>query len=174
VWADSAGADLASTGTNQFLARAAGGFWFGSAGAPSFAAGRLINTSTGAYLSTAGAWTNVSDRNLKEGFAAVDRHKLLEVLDGLPITEWSYKAEPGVRHIGPVAQDFHALFGVGADDRTITTLDPAGIALAAIQALHRTTQALEEKVAELHAMKAALAELAARVESLQARIETQR
>jgi hypothetical protein len=171
VWADATAADLASTGTHQFLARAAGGFWFGSAGAPSFAAGRLINTSTGAFLSTTGVWTNVSDRDLKESIA-LDRQALLEALARLPISAWSYKAEPGVRHIGPVAQDFYALFGVGADDRTITTLDPAGIALAGIQELHRTTRALEEKTAELDVLKATVAGLAARVEGLQARMET--
>jgi hypothetical protein len=173
VWGDSTAADLASTGANQLVARASGGFWFGSTSAPSFVAARLINTSTGAYLTTTGVWTNASDRDLKEGFAALDGRALLDTLARLPISSWSYKADPGVRHIGPIAQDFHALFGLGPDDRTITTVDPAGVALAAIQELYRTTRALEEKTAELEVLKAALAGLAARVESLQARIQAE-
>jgi hypothetical protein len=40
-------------------------------------------------------------------------------------------------HLGPVAQDFHADFGVGLDDRSICTLDADGVALAAIQGLNQ-------------------------------------
>ena len=35
-------------------------------------------------------------------------------------------------HIGPMAQDFHAAFNVGDNDVTISAVDPAGVALAAI------------------------------------------
>ena len=46
------------------------------------------------------------------------------------------KADDGaVRHIGPVAQDFRAAFDLGADDKTIATVDADGVALAAIQGL---------------------------------------
>ena len=41
-----------------------------------------------------------------------------------------------MRHVGPMAQDFYAAFGVGEDDRDITSIDEDGVALAAIQALH--------------------------------------
>ena len=37
----------------------------------------------------------------------------LAKLDALPVTEWSYQWEsPSVRHIGPMAQDFHAAFSL--------------------------------------------------------------
>ncbi len=56
----------------------------------------------------------------------------------LPISKWSYKVEDGsVRHIGPMAQDFAAAFGLGSDDRSIGTVDADGVALAAMQALLR-------------------------------------
>jgi hypothetical protein len=35
-----------------------------------------------------------------------------------------------------MAQDFYAAFGVGEDDKHITSLDEDGVALAAIKALH--------------------------------------
>ena len=54
---------------------------------------------------------------------------------GLPLTAWTYKADPEQRrYIGPMAQDFHAAYGLG-NDTTISTLDADGVALAAIQAL---------------------------------------
>ena len=53
----------------------------------------------------------------------------------LPISEWSYTTERGVRHVGPMAQDFFAAFNVGEDDRHITSIDEDGVALAAIKAL---------------------------------------
>jgi cbb3-type cytochrome oxidase cytochrome c subunit len=35
-----------------------------------------------------------------------------------------------------MAQDFYAAFGVGEDDKHITSIDEDGVALAAIKALH--------------------------------------
>ena len=70
---------------------------------------------------------------------------------------WSYRSEgDGVRHVGPVAQDSYAAFGLGGDDRSITTIDADGVALAAIQALYeivkekdRRIEALEERLAQI-------------------------
>ena len=113
-------------------------------------AGRLINTSTGGYLSTGGTWTNASSRDLKAGFTAVDGEQLLEKLESLPVTEWYYKAEgPAVTHIGPTAQDFHATFGVGGDTTAISTVDPSGVALAAIQQLIKENQELRSRIERL-------------------------
>jgi hypothetical protein len=68
----------------------------------------------------------------------------------LPITTWnSTSDDASVRHIGPMAQDFAALFGVGADDRHIHPLDGQGIALAAIQALASEVDRLREANARL-------------------------
>ena len=61
-----------------------------------------------------------SDRNLKRDFAPVDGDQILDSLAALPITTWRYKTESGeARHIGPMAQDFKAQFGVGTDDKHI-------------------------------------------------------
>ena len=82
----------------------------------------------------------------------------------LPITQWSYKTEPGVRHVGPMAQDFHAAFGLnGTDDKHIATVDEGGVALAAIQGLN---QKLNEKDAEIQKLK----EKADKVDSLEKRL----
>lgn len=60
VWADSTNANLYSSGNDQFIARANGGFAFVTATTdftPTIAPGVFITTSTGASLSTAGVWT---------------------------------------------------------------------------------------------------------------------
>jgi hypothetical protein len=154
VWGDSTAADVASTGANQFILRSAGGIWLGTTSAPSIPVTDFLNTSTGAHLTTTGIWTNNSDRATKEEFERVDGQKLLASLAALPISTWSYKADRGsIRHIGPMAQDFAAAFGVGNDNRSIGTLDADGVALAAIQALYLEVQELRKRVAELEAAK---------------------
>jgi hypothetical protein len=90
-----------------------------------------------------GTFVSASDRNLKENFRSVDTRSVLDKVATLPISEWNYRDDPGSRHLGPVAQDFHAAFGIGPDDRHIATVDADGVALAAIQGLN---QKLEETV----------------------------
>jgi hypothetical protein len=99
-----------------------------------------------------------SDQELKTNLASVDAADLLARVRELPISTWNYTVDdPAVRHIGPMAQDFAALFGVGSDDRHIHPLDGQGIALAAIQAL----------AAQLEALQADNARLAARIAELE-------
>jgi hypothetical protein len=146
VWGDNTITDLTSPAANTFTVRASGGIWLGTTSSPSIPAGRFINTSTGGYLSTAGIWTNASDRALKHDFRPLNRRSVLEKVARMPITSWSYKAEsPSLRHIGPMAQDFYKAFGLGQDDKHIGTVDEGGVALAAIQGLYRENQALKRQ-----------------------------
>ena len=70
-----------------------------------------------------------------------------------------------IRHLGPVAQDFHTAFGLnGADDKHISTVDEGGVALAAIQGLN---QKGEKQAAQLHEKDAKLRELKTRLEHLE-------
>ena len=148
---------MASTGVNQFIVRSSGGIWLGTTSTPSIPGTDFLNTSTGAHLTTTGIWTNNSDRAMKEEFERIDGQNLLARLAALPISTWSYKADNGsIRHIGPMAQDFAAAFGVGNDNRSIGTLDADGVALAAIQALY---EIVKEKDVELEALKARLSKL---------------
>lgn len=129
----------------------------------------VISTSTGAYLSTGGIWTNVSDVNRKHGFAPVDGEDVLARLRALPITRWSYRVEPAdVRHIGPTAQDFHAAFGLGRDEKAIGSVDADGVALAAAKALEQRTS---DQLELIEALQAENADLKRRLERLEALIE---
>ncbi len=143
VWADeSSTARVKSTINNEFLARASGGVYFYS-NAASTVGVRLASGS--------GAWSSLSDRNMKTEIAPLDGAAVLEKVAALPLSVWSYRTEPGVRHVGPMAQDFYAAFGVGEDDRHIASIDEDGVALAAIKALHAENRALNEENRTLHA-----------------------
>jgi hypothetical protein len=73
---------------------------------------------------------------------------ILEELEKLPISTWRYRWDPDdVHHLGPMAQDFAAAFGLGGDIRVIDPIDAQGVALAAIKAVHQQLIALEARVA---------------------------
>ncbi len=172
VWADSTNADFYSERNDQFRLRANGGARFdvnNSGWVDTRDDGvSLITTSTGARLSLGGVWENSSDRAVKENFAPVDGCAVLEKLASLPISTWNYKAEhPKVRHLGPVAQDFHAAFGLGQDDRHIAGLDTSGVALAALQGLYEIAK---EKDARIAAQAEEISALHARLERIEARL----
>jgi hypothetical protein len=118
--------------------------------------------SSGAKLTVGGVWTNASDANLKENFQPVDGQQILDKVDALPITEWNYKTEPEeTKHIGPTAQDFQQVFGVGSDGHSISTIDPSGIALAAIKELNKKVKEVDQLKSELRELKALVEKLAA-------------
>ena len=118
-----------------------------------------------AGTATCRAMCRNSDRNIKHGFASVDPEEVLEQVARLEVTTWSYDAEPGVRHMGPMAQDFAAAFEVGADNRHIHTVDMNGVSTAAIQALHARTERLAEENRELRRDNAELRAAVARIEA---------
>jgi hypothetical protein len=90
----------------------------------------------------------LSDRRTKKDFAAVDQQDILEKVASLPLMSWSYATQPSsIRHIGPTAQDFKAIFGLGRDERYISTADADGVALAAIQALYQHLRDVALKLA---------------------------
>jgi hypothetical protein len=155
VWGDSTNADLASSANNQFIARASGGFYFYTNSA----------LSSGVRVAAGGsAWSSVSDRNLKDNFARVDGAEVLARLSEIPISTWNYKAQDAsIRHMGPVAQDLYAAFGLGEDDTHISTIDADGVALAALQGAYQLLQEKEVRITDLEARVSALETLVAQL-----------
>ena len=100
-----------------------------------------------------------SDRNLKKNFEPIDGREILEKLAKLPITSWAWKEGEQSRHIGPTAQDWAKAFGYGKNNTSIGLLDGQGVALAAIQELHRAVVEKDRKIAELEARLLRLEEL---------------
>ena len=76
----------------------------------------------------------------------------------------------GQKHLGPVAQDFHAAFGLnGSDDKHISVVDENGVALAAIQGLN---QKLNEKDSEIQKLKQQNETLEKRLDNLEQMIKS--
>ena len=126
---------------------------------------------TTAKLTTGGVWTDASDRKLKQNITELDKMEVLQKINDLSVTQWNYKADdPYIYHVGPMAQDFYAAFGLG-DDTTIAAMDKAGIALIGIQALSEKLESAESINASQETTLAALvqenAELTMRLEKLE-------
>jgi hypothetical protein len=149
VWSDGS-AQTSDSNTNQFVARASGGFVFYTSA-----------TNSGVILQPgSGSWSSMSDRKAKDDFAAVNLQSVLAAVTTLPITTWSYRTEHGVRHIGPMAQDFFAAFNVGEDNRYIANVDESGVALAAIQGLNeKMEKQLKARDAEIEQLRQTIAQL---------------
>src|SRR5262249_24925948 len=115
-----------------------------------------------------GSWSSLSDYASKTNFAAVDTKDVLARLAALPMQSWNYKTQgEGIRHLGPIAQDFHAAFGLGEDNRHIAIVDEGGVVLAAIQGLN---QKVEEQRAELQRNQTEIADLRASLAELKASV----
>jgi hypothetical protein len=148
VWSDSIVAfsdSVYTTGSNQWRVRARGGAWFYS---------NLAKT-TGAYLAPGtNSWASACDSATKEDFRPVDREELLEKVAALRVRNYKMRdQDDGTRHIGPVAQEFAAAFGVGENNTSINMADADGVLLAAVQALYEQSQLQR---AEIEALKAEL------------------
>jgi hypothetical protein len=85
----------------------------------------------------------------------------------LPISEWRYKSHTDARHIGPVAQDFYEAFGLGRDDKHITSVDADGVALAAIKGLNekleQQAREKDQRIADLEKQMGELKEMLSRL-----------
>jgi hypothetical protein len=121
-------------------------------------------------------WVNGSDRNAKENFKSVDAREVLAKVAALPLSRWNYKEDKSNEHLGPMAQDFHASFGLnGADDTHIATLDEEGVALAAIQGLNQKVDSENARLREeLKRRDAENAELRQRLEAVEKIIRQQK
>ncbi|HKQ53279.1 MAG TPA: tail fiber domain-containing protein, partial [Pyrinomonadaceae bacterium] len=123
-------------------------------------------------LFTAGAINPSSDRGLKADFNAINPRSILDRLASIPIQSWRYRSDPEtVRHLGPVAQDFRAAFDLGADDKTIATVDADGVALASIQALY---QMMREKERQIEALTHKLDEQQAQLDRVRRALRRRR
>lgn len=129
----------------------------GSTVSDSPAATPLFEVDSGGTGRLNGALITTSDVAAKENLGMVDPMSILARVNELPIARWQYLQDDcAADHIGPMAQDFHELFGLGRDEKGIANVDTAGVALASIQALSQQVEAKDAEIAELKAKSAAL------------------
>lgn len=88
-----------------------------------------------------------SSREMKSDFAPIDAAAIAEKVSELSIERWKYKGLPG-EHIGPYAEDFKEIFGLG-DGEVIPMVDAIGVLFASVQHLIRKNDDLLLRVEEL-------------------------
>jgi hypothetical protein len=99
-----------------------------------------------------GTIAQLSSRTAKEHFVPVDGKGVLAKLEAMPISSWNYLgAAANDRHLGPVAEDFHAAFGLGASDHYVAPTDLAGVALASVKALQDEVRERDQRIDTLEA-----------------------
>jgi hypothetical protein len=160
VWADSyiAGNPFTSSADNQVSFRCNGGVLFTS--------GSGATDQTVSWTPGSASWSFSSDRNLKDNFSPLDLQVISEKVCKLPLCEWSYKGF-SQRHIGPMAQDFHAIFPLNDNDKMLDDADLHGVELAAIQGLNqKVDEKMKAKDAEIKQLQQNVAQLKEMVNKL--------
>jgi trimeric autotransporter adhesin len=147
-----------------------GGVHDNAANAPGAGGTELMRLSTIGNLYAKGniyalAVLNTSDRNVKSLIQSINPQAILAKVAAMPISRWVYNAdEKKSWHLGPMAQDFRAAFGLGQDDKTIATVDAGGVALAAIQGLHTLVKTKDAKIVALEKANALMQKKLAAIE----------
>lgn len=162
VWSDGSATATAdtfrNTANNEFAARATGGFRFRT---------NLAGT-TGCNLPAgSGVFNCTSSKFTKENFAPAG--DVLNKLRNIPVTSWNYVSEgQKVRHLGPMAEDFFAQFGLGTGNTSIGVQDLAGVSIAAVKELD---EQLQEKQAEIEKLQGEIKTLRSNQTELEKRLE---
>lgn len=142
VWGDSTNADINSFGANTFTVRASGGTRIYSNAAATVGVELRANDNQ---------WLATSDRNKKENITPVEPRETLTRLLEVPISAYNFiGGDPTIKIMGPMAQDFHAAFGLGDSDTQIGMVDAMGVTMAAVQGLH---EIVLEKQARIDALQ---------------------
>ena len=136
---------------------------FANSAGTSYNSAMVLQRNGNLYLN--GSVGSLSDRTKKENIVDISPATMLEKLVSLPIYEWSYIHGEGERHVGPMAQDFHATFAPLGEETFLPSTDVAGVTIAAVQGLHAKVQ---EQKTEIDQLKSDVAELKAAVAALQA------
>ena len=155
IWSDgsaTASADtFRNTANNEFALRATGGFRFRT---------NLAGTTGCNFPAGSGVFNCTSSRYTKENFSLVNGNDVLSRLRNIPVSTWNYISEgSNVRHIGPMAEDFYAQFGLGTGSASIGVQDLAAVSLAAVKALDTRTTELQQKTAEVDKLRAEVNDL---------------
>lgn len=141
---------LNSSATNQMTMRFGGGYrlFTGASGS---------GTGSGVTLAANGnSWASISDSTKKENYSAANGAVFLSKIKNMKLGSWNYKGQDKkqYRHYGPMAQEFHSLFGndgtgtIGTDT-TIASADIDGVMMIALQALIKQSEEMKKQVEQL-------------------------
>ncbi len=143
---------IRSGGNEQIVLRADAGIWItNTGGVATYDVTKLINTSSGAYLTTGGTWTNASSRSYKtdiQPLRSSEYADFLEKLGKVEVVHFRYKTDPCREHIGMIAEDVPE--EIASEDRQgVPTADAIAFLMAALKAQQGQIKKLEEKLKEM-------------------------
>ena len=99
-----------------------------------------------ASLSAGGAWTNASSEHVKRELKTLPTEQVTKIIEKLKVYRYEYIAEPGMKYVSPVAEEFHELTGTG-NDSTIAPSTLASYALRACQIIWKRIKDMPSKAA---------------------------
>jgi hypothetical protein len=105
---------------------------------------------SGAHVTAGGVWTNASSRTLKQDIADLPLEDAVQAIEQLAPVTYRYKASPGERHVGFIAEDVPALVATG-DRKSLSPMDIVAVLTRVVQAQQASQDALKATVAELQA-----------------------
>jgi len=148
---NSAEATMETTAANQFMVRASGGTIFYTS----------ADLSTGVTLAPgSGSWSILSDRKAKENIVHISPIDYLDRLEDIDVYSWNYKSQnEGIRHIGPMAQDFFRTFQLGNDSKIINSGDFDGINLLLLKGLSEKVTIIENQKTKIDMLEKELKEM---------------
>lgn len=137
-----------SSAANQLTARYAGGYRLFTNDDMNIGVSLLANDNS---------WNIISDSTKKDRFLVADGSAMLLKLRNMRLGSWNYKNQhkAGLRHYGPMAQDFYAAFGKDeygtiGNDTTINQANLEGVLMIMVKALEQRTA---DQGIEINALK---------------------
>ncbi|MBX7093201.1 MAG: tail fiber domain-containing protein [Flavobacteriales bacterium] len=128
IWGDgSAVVNTVPSANYMFVTRADGGYVFYT---------DPLNTMGVVLFPGSGSWSSISDSTKKRNIQLVNPESVLVLVRSVPVYFWSYKSQKGVNHIGPYAQDFYKVFGLGENESSIVCSDMDGVILVCAKGIN--------------------------------------
>lgn len=119
-----------------------------------------LSVQSNGNLAVVGTLSQGSSRTLKHDITAAPVHAILSEVAQIPVYAWQYLSDLNASlHLGPMAEDVHQRFKLGADPKTLAISDVAGLAAATVQALHEKLAAKDEELLALAQRLSALERL---------------
>ncbi|HKO57900.1 MAG TPA: tail fiber domain-containing protein [Thermoanaerobaculia bacterium] len=131
---------------NRVTISAAGNIGIGGVTSPT----SPLQHSNGAFLSSGGAWTNASSRDLKDDIHALDGRVAEETLGRLEPVTFRYKNAPAEAHVGFIAEDVPDLVAVEGR-KGLSAMDIVAVLTRVVQDQQKTMQEQQKTIDALAA-----------------------
>lgn len=107
----------------------------------------------GAKLTAGGVWMDASSRALKTDIRRLSSNDALKALEKLNPVQFEYKAQPGEKYVGFIAEDVPDLVASG-DRKSLSSMDVVAVLTKVVQEQQKTIAELKDKVLRLETRKA--------------------